>query len=226
MDLNPIAWFRFLLHGGPMMWPLFACALISVGVIIERTATISRASTDNEALLEQLRRLLGDDKTKEALALCENTRGPVASLLAMGLRNQDLDADGIERAMEELALQETPVLYKRLGVLDTIITIAPLLGLLGTVTGMIKAFNVVGSVGLNQPMGITGGVAEALIATATGLAVAIVTLIGYNYLSEKVKEIISEMETRATQLLNILINIRTRRTMEPSVVVGSGVERD
>jgi len=200
--------------------------LISVGVIIERTNTIWRASTDNDALLEELRRLLGDGKVHEALTLCEGSKGPVASLLAMGIRNQDLDADGIERAMEELALQETPVLYKRLGILDTIITIAPLLGLLGTVTGMIKAFNVVGSVGLNQPMGITGGVAEALIATATGLAVAIVTLIGYNYLSEKVKEIISEMETRATQLLNILINVRSRTRAAVSIPVGQGVKGD
>jgi biopolymer transport protein ExbB len=212
MDFNPINWFTFLLHGGPMMWPLFACALTSV---------IRRASIDSDALLEKLRSTLSEGRVQEALKLCESTRGPVASILAMGLRNQGMDADGIERAMEELALQETPILYKRLGILDTIITIAPLLGLLGTVTGMIKAFNVVGSVGLNQPLGITGGVAEALIATATGLAVAIVTLIGYNYLSEKVKEIISEMETRATQLLNILVDQRSGRTM---VHVSKGVE--
>jgi biopolymer transport protein ExbB len=210
MHFNPVSWFQFLLHGGPMMWPLFACALISLGVIIERANVIWRASANSEALLEDLKQLLYNGRVDAAVALCEGTPGPVAALLAMGLRSRDLDADGIERAMEELALQETPVLYKRLGILDTIITIAPLLGLLGTVTGMIKAFNVVGSVGLNQPMGITGGVAEALIATATGLAVAIVTLIGYNYLSEKVKEIVSEMETRATQLLNILINMRAR----------------
>jgi biopolymer transport protein ExbB len=119
--------------------------------------------------------------------------------------------------MEELALRETPHLHKRLGVLDTIITMAPLLGLLGTITGMITAFNVVaGPDAANKTEAITGGVAEALIATAAGLTVAIATLPVYNYLTEKVKEIIAEMETRATQLLNILANQReeeTRRTL-------------
>ena len=224
MPSNPIAdAFRFLLHGGPIMWPLFACALVSLVVMAERAVAIGRAATDNEALLEGVRKMLSEGRTQEALALCEGTRGPVASLVASGIRNQDMDADAIERAMEELALRETPVLYKRLGVLDTIITIAPLLGLLGTVTGMIKAFNVVGSVGLNQPLGITGGVAEALIATATGLAIAIVTLIGYNYLTEKVKEIISEMETRATQLMNILVSLRGPGGARPAPVAAARV---
>ena len=224
MQSNPITdAFRFLLHGGPIMWPLFACALASIVVMAERWAAISRAGTDNEALLEGVRKFLSAGRTADALALCENTRGPVASLVASGIRNRDMDADAIERAMEELALRETPILYRRLGVLDTIITVAPLLGLLGTVTGMIKAFNVVGSVGLNQPMAITGGVAEALIATATGLAIAIVTLIGYNYLTEKVKEIISEMETRATQLMNILVSLRGSDAARPAPVVAARV---
>lgn len=209
MNFNPIAWVRFLLNGGPMMWPLFACALTSIVVIIERSTAIGRAGADTETLLDKIRQMLSEGRTKDALTLAESTRGPVAVLIASGIRNRDMDADAIERSMEELALRETPFLYKRLGILDTIITIAPLLGLLGTVTGMIKAFNVVGSVGLNQPMEITGGVAEALIATASGLAIAIVTLIGYNFLTERVKEIIAEMETRATQLLNILASNRT-----------------
>lgn len=204
-----------------MMWPLFACALVSLGVIVERWMVIGRAATDTESLLEQVRKLLTGGRVAEALKLAEDTRGPVASLVASGIRNQDLDADAIERAMEELALRETPVLYKRLGVLDTIITISPLLGLLGTVTGMIKAFNVVGNVGLNQPMGITSGVAEALIATATGLAIAIVTLIAYNFLTEKVKEIIAEMETRATQLLNILAGLHGSKPTRSEVLAAT-----
>src|SRR4028119_1618303 len=105
--------------------------------------------------------------------------------------------------MEELALRETPLLHKRLGVLDTVITMAPLLGLLGTITGMIQSFNVVSTAGSSAPAAITGGVAEAPIATASGLAVAIFTLPAYNGFTEKVKEIIAEMEVCATELLNI-----------------------
>jgi len=191
------------------MWPLLLCAILSVAVMIERFISISRASADNEALSEEMRGHLVAGRIADALKVCDEHSGPVAALLANGIRNRNLDADSIERAMEELALRETPMLYRRLGVLDTVITVAPLLGLLGTVTGMIKAFHVVGSTtGLNNPAGITGGVAEALLATATGLAIAIVTLVGYNYLSEKVKEIIAEMEIRATQLMNILASLR------------------
>ena len=110
--------------------------------------------------------------------------------------------------MEELALRQTPLLHKRLGVLDTVITMAPLLGLLGTITGMIQSFNVVSTAGSSAPTAITGGVAEALIATAAGLTIAIMTLPVYNYLTERVKEIVADMEVRATQLLNILASLR------------------
>ena len=206
MEYNPI---KLLHDGGLMMYPLFACAVFSVTVMIERFISIHKASADNEALSQQVRDHLMAGRVNDALAVCDAHSGPVAGLLANGIRNRNLDSDSIERAMEELALRETPLLYRRLGVLDTIITIAPLLGLLGTVTGMIQSFNVVGSTqGLNNPSAITGGVAQALLATATGLAIAIVTLIGYNYLTEKVKEIIADMEVRATQLMNILASLR------------------
>lgn len=200
---------EYLLNGGPIMYPLFVCAILSVAVMIERFIVIQRAGQDNEELVEQVRGQLKGGNINAALKLCEDAPGPVGQLIANGIRNRDLDSDGIERAMEELALRETPVLYKRLGVLDTIITIAPLLGLLGTVTGMIRSFHIVGGAGgLNNTAGISGGVAEALIATATGLAIAIVTLIGYNYLTEQVKQVIAEMEIRATQIMNILANLR------------------
>lgn len=197
----------FLLKGGWIMWPLFALAVTSVAVSIERFIALGRAAGDNEQFLEEIRQLLTGGKVAEAQALSDKTSGPVAALIASGIRNRHLDNASIERAMEELALRETPILHKRLGVLDTVITMAPLMGLLGTITGMIKSFNVVGN-SMNNPSAITGGVGEALIATATGLTIAIVTLPIYNFLTERVKEIIAEMEVRATQLLNILATLR------------------
>lgn len=199
----------FLLKGGWVMWPLFACAVISVTVMIERSIALRRAAADTEELLEDVRKLLTVGKIDDALARCDRASGPVAIIIASGIRNSHLDNASIERAMEELALREAPLLQKRLGILDTIITLSPLLGLLGTITGMISAFNVVSTTtGGAAPTAITGGVAEALIATATGLAVAIVNLPVYNYLTEKVREIIADIEVRATQLLNILANLR------------------
>jgi len=215
---------EFLLKGGWVMWPLLACAIISVTVMIERFISLRRAATDNEAMLEEIGTLLRAGRIDEALKLCDRTRGPVASIIAAGIRNRHLDNPSIERAMEELALREAPLLQKRLGVLDTIITMSPLLGLLGTITGMIRAFSVVSTTtGGAAPTAITGGVAEALIATATGLSIAIVTLPVYNYLSEKVKEIISDIEVRATQLLNILANLRESQTSSDRGS-GSGID--
>ena len=201
-------------HGGPIMWPLLACAVAAVAVMLERFISINKAASDTEGLIEKVRTLLTSGQVSEALQLCENTPGPIPALLANGIRNRNQDSDSIERAMEELALRETPLLYKRLGVLDTVITIAPLLGLLGTITGMMSTFSVISTAGQNNPTAITGGIGEALIATACGLAIAIITLIGYNYLTEKVKEVIADMEIRATQLMNILVGLGLSGTPE------------
>ncbi len=205
---------EFLLKGGWIMYPLFVLAGVAIVVMIERFIAISRANVDNEHFIEQVRQHLLEGRVKEALELCERTPGPVPQLIASGIRNRHLDNPSIERAMEELALRETPLLHKRLGVLDTVITMAPLMGLLGTITGMIRAFNVVaGPDAASRTGALTGGVAEALIATAAGLTIAIVTLPVYNYLTERVKEIIAEMEVRATQLLNILASLRSAEAL-------------
>jgi biopolymer transport protein ExbB len=124
-------------------------------------------------------------------------------MLATGLKSRSNRQ--AERCMEEHALKAMPALYKHLSILDTIVTIAPLLGLLGTVTGMIRAFHVISTKsGLSTPTAITGGVAEALIATATGLFIAIITLVAYNYLTERAKLIVSDLEIYGTRLINIL----------------------
>ena len=195
----------FLLRGGPVMWPLFLCGLISVAVMIERFLAIGAAVRDNEALMGRISELLKAGEAAAALEFCEKSPGRIAKMVAGGLRSTHLDHVWIERSMEEMALKELPSLYDRLSVLDTIVTLAPLLGLLGTVTGMIHAFHVVGSAaGLNNPNAITGGVSEALVATSVGLTIAIVTLPAYNFLTERVKQNVDEMELRAAQFLNVV----------------------
>jgi biopolymer transport protein ExbB len=196
---------NLLLKGGPMMWPLFLCAIISLAVIIERTLVIRTASAGGLNLAERACALLKQGRTDEASSLVRNTQNPAARLVATAIHNQGLDSKSLEGVLELQALEDIPKLSQRLNVLDTIITISPLLGLLGTVTGMIAAFHVVGDPSsLNSPAAITGGVAEALIATATGLAIAIVTLVGYNTLGERVKQIVSAMEIAGTQSVLLL----------------------
>jgi biopolymer transport protein ExbB len=196
-----------LLSGGLVMWPLFLCGVISIAVTIERMLAIGITVVDNRRLITDVERLVSEGNYTEAVHLCSQRPGRAAALLATGLRVHKLSSASVERHMEEYALTQTPIMLERLSILDTIITVAPLLGLLGTVTGMIKAFHVVGSIGMRQPLGVTGGVAEALVATSAGLAIAIFTLPAYNFLTERVKEDLSEMEWRATQVLNMLARI-------------------
>jgi biopolymer transport protein ExbB len=179
--------------------------------MVERWRALAAAGAGVEGLMGAVRERLMDGRVEEALRICESASGPVPRVLAGGLRmfhqtrHRERLCPQVERVMEELAMAELPRLQRRLGILDTIITIAPLLGLLGTVTGMMGSFQVLAArEGLSQPNAITGGVAEALIATATGLAIAIVSLVAYNALTERVKEITGEIELRATQLLNTL----------------------
>lgn len=197
--------FGFLVKGGPVMVPLMACSIISIAVIIERYLRLREASGDSAGLMARVENNLALGKHREAVQACERAGTPVGSMLASGLTCAQGDAKSAEQCMEEHAIKMTPEVFKRLSILDTIITIAPLLGLLGTVTGMIRSFNVISTKsGIGTPTAITGGVAEALIATATGLAIAIVTLVAYNYLTEKAKGIVSDMEIHGTRLVNIL----------------------
>ncbi len=126
-------------------------------------------------------------------------------MLAAGISNNHLGERGVERAMEEQGTREISALSHGLGALDTIITIAPLLGLFGTVTGMISAFHVIANKeGIGTPTAITGGVAEALVATAAGLVIAIFTLVCYNHLQERIKGLVAEIEHRGNSILNVL----------------------
>ncbi len=200
--------FDLLCKGGYVMVPLLVCSSVSVAVLVERYIRIRAAGRDTSQLARRVEDELYNRNFRAAEAALASEDSPVARVLAAGLRDCHLGERSIERAMEEQGTREVHLLTKRLGWLDTIITIAPLLGLLGTVTGMISAFNVIASrEGISTPTAITGGVAEALIATATGLAIAITTLVGYNYLQERIKNIVAEIETRASSLLNVLVEI-------------------
>ena len=194
-----------LAKGGPVMIPLLACSVVSVAILFERHARIAKAHADASDVIANAEDALYSGNADRAAKLLETSDSAVTRVLAAGIRSWRLGERCVERAMEEQGARETSALTNRLGWLDTIITIAPLLGLLGTVTGMISAFHVIATKqGISTPTAITGGVAEALIATATGLAIAIVTLVGYNALQEKIKAIVAEIEARGNNMLNVI----------------------
>ena len=197
-----------LVRGGWVMVPLLVCALVSVAVMIERSLVLRRAAQTDDRLVDAVRDLLARGQDDEAIALCYRTPGAAARVVADGVKNRRRSPESLDRVLQEAALRELAPLQTRLGVLDTIITLSPLLGLLGTITGMIQSFNVVSAAsGASAAPAITGGVAEALIATATGLAIAIVTLPFYNHLSEAVRDVASDMERRATAFQNVVADL-------------------
>jgi biopolymer transport protein ExbB len=188
----------FLAKGGVVMVPLLVCSVLALAVVLERARYWwQRRGTDAEAVLASA----VDGDWEAAIRLGDGSRVPVARVLAAGVRGRNPAAP---LAMEAAAHAEREEMTRYLGVLDTIITLSPLLGLLGTVTGMIRAFGVVAASGMSEPHAITGGVAEALIATAFGLGIAITALVPYNYFLRRAERCTEAIERYGTRLELIL----------------------
>src|SRR5918994_141567 len=184
-----------IIKGGIVMIPLLACSLISLTLTIERLIFWGRIKS--EYAVQKMLGLVESGEFDHALRLGKNSQHPIARVLAAGLAHRN---PAPAKAMEAAAQAQIPALKSRLGALDTIITLAPLLGLLGTVVGMIGSFDIMSEAGMGQPHAVTGGVAEALIATATGLLIAILTLIPYNYFSARVEKEMDAMEHYSSSL--------------------------
>src|SRR5262245_28406510 len=180
---------------GLIMIPLLASSVLSLTVILERGFfwwRLRKQASDGIIL-----QYIDAGDLEQASKMASESRHPIARVLQAGLEYRHHSPSS---AMEAAAQAELRRVKAYLPVLDTIITLAPLLGLLGTITGMISAFGLVSEAGLGQPHAITGGVAEALIATATGLCIAIMTLIPYNYFRSKIEQLTGRMEEQATRL--------------------------
>jgi len=194
--------------GGPVMWPILLCSVISFAIVIERLLRLRQEQVDTKVFMEQISKSLRRNKVMEALDLCDRTGGPIAHILKAGILKHDRPRAEIREAIEDASIHEVPRLERNLPVLSTVAQVAPLLGLLGTVTGLVKAFQVIESkaTALNpvNPGDLAGGIWEALLATTFGLCVAIPTYVAYNYLVSRVDGFVLDMERSATDLLNIL----------------------
>jgi biopolymer transport protein ExbB len=184
-----------LARGGPVMIPLAACSILALGVVIDRAWTWWRLGRSRDPEIVLARAAQGE--WTEAWKLGEVSRSPVARVLAAGIQHRN---QAPTLAMESAARHEIARLKRFLPVLDTIVTLSPLLGLLGTVTGMIAAFGIMGQSGMNSPHAITGGVAEALIATAVGLGIAITALVPLNFFNSRVDAMHETIERYGSDL--------------------------
>jgi len=189
-----------LARGGPVMIPLAACSILALAVVIDRAWTWWRLGRNRDPELILARAAQGE--WTDACKLGEVSRSPVARVLAAGIQHRN---PAPTLAMEAAARHEIARLKRFLPVLDTIVTLSPLLGLLGTVTGMIAAFGVMGQSGMNSPHAITGGVAEALIATAVGLGIAIAALVPLNFFNSRVDTMLETIERYGSRLELVLV---------------------
>lgn len=205
---------EYFSQGGPLMWPLLACSLLGVIFIVERAIAYYRVKGETAEIVSEIRESLLERQLRRAIEICEGFDHPVAITLKSGLLRFGKSHEEIEKAMESVALHEVSKLEKSLWILATIANIAPLFGFLGTVTGMIGSFEALAEVGLGNPEAVAGGISEALITTATGLAIALPVQAAYNYFNNRVSQFALDMEISSSVLLETFNEIEVPGTTE------------
>lgn len=187
-------------HGGWVMYPLLACSIIVVAIGVERFMYYRRTCTANMTVLQKVLTLAKEKKWQDIESFCSTRRCFISDVLMNGLKYRSCPIS-MKESFEEIISVRANGLKRNLNYLDTIVTMAPLLGLLGTVIGMIGSFKVLDVSGDNPAL-ITGGVGEALIATATGLCVAVLALVVHSYFSNRLDGILTDVENVCTLLIN------------------------
>ncbi len=194
-----------LAKGGWLMIVIGIFSLIAAGIFIERLLVLRKNKINLNAFLLKLRQTLINQDINQALMLCAQTESPIAKVLEKGIKRYGKGKEEIQEAIENAGRMEIYQLEKGLGALATIAGVAPLTGFLGTVTGMIQAFMRIQELGGNvNATVLAGGIWEALLTTAAGLVVGILTLLGYNYLVSRVQRFVFDLEVSSNNLLELL----------------------
>ncbi len=203
---------EYFRQGGIFMYPLLFFSVLAATVAVERFIVFSKAKINVNAFLTQIRKaLLVNRNVKEAIKVCEQNKGPVASVMKAGLLRYGQPREEIEKTIENAALYELDRLEKRLGVLGTTANVAPMLGFLGTVAGMIKSFATLAEQGLTNPAAVAVGISEALITTAAGLIIAIPAQLVYNWYTTKITRFVRDIETASNMLIETFIEMDSER---------------
>jgi biopolymer transport protein ExbB len=183
-------------HGGFLMYPLLLCSVIALTLIIERTIFWAASGIDRDRpLMDRVLELSAEENWEEIRKTTRGSKNSVVRVLISGILHRDYSP---VKAMESAAADEIYKMRRFMSALDTIITIAPLLGILGTVVGIIESFDMLGASGIEDPMAVTGGIAKALITTASGLTIAIVTVFPYNFFNARIERAAQIIEKYAT----------------------------
>lgn len=194
----------YFIQGGPVMVFILLASVIGLAVFIERLLYLRKVKKNGGIVMEKIREKLKSLRLDEAIAVCENYPGPASNIIRSGLEASSKSREEIEKSMEDAAKYEIPKLQKNLPILATVVSISTLLGLLGTVLGMIMSSTVLSTQGMSNPSKLIAGIAQALITTAYGLIVAIPAVVGYNFIVSQVDTLITGIELSATDLIKLL----------------------
>ncbi|MGD8394317.1 MAG: MotA/TolQ/ExbB proton channel family protein [Candidatus Eiseniibacteriota bacterium] len=201
-------------QGGVFMYPLLLCSIIGLALILERLWTLQRARVNTRKLMDRLLGAMRDNGVDAAIEVCTRTRGPIAAILHSGLMRADKGPEAVEKAIESAGVIEMSYLQRSMVWLATISTIAPLLGFLGTVSGMINAFAAIAAAEQVSAKLVASGIQEALITTATGLAIAIPIQLAHNYFVSKIDKFITEMEEASVEVVDTLVDMEHQQAQK------------
>jgi len=200
---------EFFGKGGFIIYPLLLCSIAAFAIVIEKSIFLRR----KKVIIPEIVNILDNIKSSEdiglALSICEKHKGPFANIVRVGLENRHLPKDDIKETLSDQGRQEVRYLERGLIILETVAGIAPLLGLLGTVIGILKVFNVISAMGVGQATAMAGGISEALITTIVGLSIGIPAVVGYNYFINKADGLILEIEKYSSLLLKKVTSFHT-----------------
>ena len=194
----------FFTKGGIFMYPILLCSITALAIFIERLWNLRQAQVIPRDLVSNVEDLIRREKIHEAAMLCQNNRSSLAQIFLVGIKNFGRTREAIKEHLEEVGRQEVASLGRFVEGLGTIAGISTLLGLLGTISGMIKIFSEISNQAVVNPGSLAGGISEALITTYAGLTVAIPTIVMYKYLQSKSNALILEMERRSIRLVDLL----------------------
>ncbi len=195
---------EMILAGRYMMIPITLASLLGMAVFIERIFVLRQGRIIVPEIAEAVMTLSASEDLSVAYAICERKPGPFANVVRAGLDHADNDWTVIRDVLEETGRQEATILSRRLGVLETVAAVSPLLGLLGTVLGMIRVFATISLAGLGNPETLSSGISEAMVTTAAGLIIGIPALVAYNWLNGRADRIIFDLEFYSSKVLDTL----------------------
>ncbi len=209
---------EWIAKGGAIMYPLLICSIVALAIVLERGWSLRRKKIISKTFVIKVEDLIRKEMISEAITFCKMNKSSISNILLAGINNYGRRREVIKEVIEDAGKREVGSLQRYLNLLGVVAAISPLLGLLGTVTGMIRTFNVINLQGVGDPQSMAGGISEALITTATGLMIGIPALAMYKYFQGKADILVLDMELSSFKMIDLLQK-KDPRTMTLSQTV-------